>query len=589
MSKVVTDPIFNKEPGMGLNANPFEGEMHIDLTAPMGALSGLYYGLMFQLGKVGFATYKIEETIDVTPVFKQYYDLTIQQKQALEAQVKAGLGQIATSIHDYELIWHDLRKYKEFMDYYTKIEQGNKLAKSKDKKEKEEGEKLKKEGLQLLRSVFIDQVDAHTGEGIALRTITQRWPTIIVDFMRLDDSDTDQRKLAERYHITEAEGAVLSTKNKLFIEWRDNLFKPTLSDRYKQILRLVEARKTSIEQYTEMLKPVIGRYKLINDALEKPEGRTFGLTTFFQPGAQAYSLDYSRIWSFMPFAPAEKYKVTRDYLDEIPLSRTGFTKSEIDEIKNGFERAGDKLPKSVSALPVEPSIDKIVRDSVKKVEKEYNVKLTFKDVFDARNNLVKLFTSRSMQVVGGKNVGHGGTWLFSPYFIFIDMPFLRFVYHSPGGGEFEDLMVDNMTVKNRTQNVIIVTLLEVIAREKQLENYISRLLGEMGVVKTKEGSVLKTIEDMAKDQYPEFFGGERPTEKPKGKEMTEPLKKAQHALGDILSSFGLRFDWLRARGPYEFAMDDRIAEMFQVETMVQGYLYVLRYLQRGVNVPGIRL
>src|SRR3989338_7309176 len=123
MSDVVTDSIFDSQPGMGMNANPFEGEMYIDLTAPMGQLSGLYYGMMFQLRKNGFETLKIDEWIDVTPVFKQYYDLTIQQRQALENQVKAGLGQIATAIHDYELIFHDLRKYKEFMDYYTKIEQ----------------------------------------------------------------------------------------------------------------------------------------------------------------------------------------------------------------------------------------------------------------------------------------------------------------------------------------------------------------------------------------------------------------------------------------------------------------------------------
>jgi hypothetical protein len=35
---------------------------------------------MFQLGKWGFATAKVDENIVVSPVFKQYYDLTIQQR-----------------------------------------------------------------------------------------------------------------------------------------------------------------------------------------------------------------------------------------------------------------------------------------------------------------------------------------------------------------------------------------------------------------------------------------------------------------------------------------------------------------------------
>ena len=129
MSNVVKRDIFNTNPGMGMNANNFEGEITIDITTPLGGWSGQYYSLMFELGRRGFAVFKMEESIDVSPVFKQYYDLTIQQKQALEAQVKAGLGQIATAIHDFELISHDLRKYKEYLDYFTKIEQGNESMK----------------------------------------------------------------------------------------------------------------------------------------------------------------------------------------------------------------------------------------------------------------------------------------------------------------------------------------------------------------------------------------------------------------------------------------------------------------------------
>ncbi|MEM7827485.1 MAG: hypothetical protein QXD72_02135 [Candidatus Aenigmatarchaeota archaeon] len=100
MSNVVKRDIFDRDPGMGINANNFEGEITLDLTGPLGSLSGIFYSLMFELGRRGFAIFKIEESIDVSPVFKQYYDLTIQQKQVLEAQVKVGLGQIATAINE---------------------------------------------------------------------------------------------------------------------------------------------------------------------------------------------------------------------------------------------------------------------------------------------------------------------------------------------------------------------------------------------------------------------------------------------------------------------------------------------------------
>lgn len=598
MSDVIKRPIFDEEPGMGLNANPFEAEMYLDLTAPLGSLSGQYYSLMFQLGRNGFAVFKIDENIDVSPAFKNYYEITINQKHALEAQIKQGLGQIATAIHDYDLISHDLRKYKEYMDYYTKIEKGDKEMKSKVKEEKEKGEKLKKEGVQTLRSVFIDQVDAHTGEGIALRTITQRWPTIIVDFMRLDDEDVDQKKIATRHNITEAEGSVLATKNKLFLEWRDNLFKPTLKDRYQNVLRLVEARRTSITNYTEMLKPIIARFKVINDAMETPY-KNFALRGFFQPGSQAYSIDTTRIWAFMPFAPAEKYKVTRDYLDEIHPKKAGFSKDQIEELVKA-KKMRDHNP-VVSALPVEPSIDKIVMEAVPDVEKAYGVKLSTSDIFDARKRLTDMFLRRSMDVLGGvsrretgEGAQYGATWQFSPYFVFLDLPFERAVIKLPNGSELEDLALNTLTVKGRTQNVIIVTLLEIIAREKQLENYISQMLGEMGVT-GMEGKVpiLKSIEEIAKEQYPEIYSGEEKGKedhkKKKEAKKKDAAKKTKNIFGDVLDAFGLKFDWLRARGPYEFAMDDRIAEMFQVENMVQGYLYVLRFLQKGAGVPGIRV
>ena len=96
---------------------------------------------------------------------------------------------------------------------------------------------------------------------------------------------------------------------------------------------------------------------------------------------------------------------------------------------------------------------------------------------------------------------------------------------------------------------------------------------------------------MSKEQYPEIFGGERMKEK-EGKpkvEITEPLKMIKFNIGDLLSAMGLRIDFLRARGPYEFAMDDRIAQLYQREAMAQGFAYILRYIQQNSGVPGVRV
>ena len=352
-----------------------------------------------------------------------------------------------------------------------------------------------------------------------------------------------------------------------------------------------------------MLKPVIARFKIMTDALETAGGRVVPWRSFFQPASQAYSMDRTRIWAFLPFGPAEKYKVTRDYLDEVPAKKAGFSKAEIDVIKAKLN--ADKntralttyedlfLGGNVSALPVEPSIDDIVREFAPEVEKFYKVKITPWDLFEARQRLVNMFLRRGMETVGqrsyrriGEYVAPGVTWEFSPYYVFLDIPFPRIVIRNPNGSEMEDVMIENMTVQGRTQNVIIVCLLEVMAREKQLENYISQLVGEVG------GPDLKPIEELAKEQYPEIFGKPAP-KMMTGIDIKKGAKHFQWFLGEFMEmigrKWGLHFDWLRARGPYEFAMDDRIAEVFQLENMTQGFHFVLRYLQRGAGVPGVRL
>lgn len=628
--------IWISDPGAGLNAPPFEAEINLDLTAPPGEITGLYYSLLFQLGKWGFERLKIEDWIEVSPVFKQYYDLTIQQRQALEAQIKAGLASIAQAVSDFELVFHDLRKYKEFLDYITWIEEGRRLI----KEGKKEGEELKKKGEQTLKAIFIDQVDVHTGEGIAMKLIAPRWPTIIADFMQLDDEDTDPKKIKDKMKVSEPEGVILATKNKLYQEWRDRLFKETVKQRYQQILQLTEARRESIKQYRNMLKPTLTRYRMITEVLESRGGRaSFARDTFFKPEAQAYSFDFARFWCWKPFSPIEKYKATREFMSEVSAKEAGFKRSEIEIIKMAIEKEPyigtdpDKelfLKGRLYSLPIEPSIDKeVVRKYIPDIEKQYGVKLTPVDIFAARTKLVDQFLRHApearyidiTQPTGRREVLPGAPWIFSPYFIFLDIPFLRVMIRLPNGAEMENVTMENFRYYTQTQNVIILHLLEAIAREKQLENYISQMLGEMGVKN------LESMEEMSVREYPEIFIPETQykiveiKEKDKIKKMSEDekrqyilkkiqerkdkikrmqeeeertgkimeiSKKIKHSIGDILDSVGIKIGWLRARGPYEFAMYDRITKIFQIETGGMAMGQVVGFIKSKAGVPGIR-
>lgn len=564
------------KPGEGINTMPKEAQEFLDFTTTPGASTGMFYGIVFQLPKWGFERFKLAESVEVSPVFESYYRLTIGQKAALEGQIKSGLASIATSISDLELVKHDMRKYKEFMDYFVMLDKGKELVK---KGKGEDGEKLQMQGEQSLKAVFIDQVDVHTdlpNTPIALRSIVMRWPTIIADFMRLTDSDTEPKKIVDRYKLSEAEGVVLMTKNKLYIEWRDRLFKKTVEERFKSLLALVEARKKSVEEYRNMLRPVIARYKSITEMLSQPT--SLQKLSFWRPDAQPISMDFELVWAWKPFAPSEKYKVTREIeLDKIPAEKTGFTKEQIEEIKKD-KGNWDGI---VKALPVEPSIDNVVKGLIKKVEDEYGVKITAKDLYNARQMLVDKFDKSSLGLGGFE------TWPFSPYFVFLEIPIARTIIRFPNGVEIEDLSIENLTAAVKTQNVIIVHYLEVIARDKQLDNYIKQMLGEMGAKgetldELAEKEVFRTEEEIKEKSKEEEKGLEK-IKKSAG-EARGIAGKVRVNIGKIFGLFGSEVSFLRAEGPYEFAVKDRLGKVYFKEATA-SFTMVRDYFKSGFGAP----
>jgi len=576
-------------PGRGICIIPKESEEFLSFTTPLGKASGVVTSLLFQFRKWGYVRYKVDESIWVSPVFKTYYDLVVSQREQLQASIKGGLASISQAISDFELVWHDLRKYKEYLDYFEKLERGRMLMKEK----KEEGEKLFREADTTLKSIFIDQVDIHTGEGVALKLIAPRWPTIIVDFMRLSDEDVEADKISKKLKVSEAEGVVLATKNKMYLEWRDKIFFPAVKERYQRLKGLAEARKKSIEEYKNMLKPTIARYKMIVDALEKPEVRKSILISVAMPYAQAISGDTVTIWAWKPFAPSEKYKITKESLDSIPPLEAGFNGREVEELK---KIRADKLIKGeeVLALPVEPSIDEVVRSYIPEIEKAYGVKITTGDIFDARQMLVEQF---GYALTGLSPVE---AWVWSPYFVFINVPLSRTVVRTPEGIEIEDLEIENLYSALYTQNYIIVRCLELIAKEKQLENYISLLLGEFGVSEKK----IERIEEIVREEFPSVYGldvekKKKEEERMKSLEKIKSVKirrmelvdKIRKAFGKVFEEIGFPVQFFRAFGPYEFAIQQQIAKGYMAAGEGPGreFVKVRDFLKTHFGVPGVEV
>lgn len=539
--------------GRVFHVSPYNQRMILDLSTPPGKASGILLGFLFQLKKWGFHVEKVKEWMEISPVHAPYYEITIRQKQTLERQIKEGLAGISSAVSDFELLLHDLRKYKEYLDYFEKIERGK----------KEKKPELIAEGEQTLKAIFIDQVDVHTGEGIALKLIAPRWPTIIADFMKLTDEDVDPKDIAKKYKISEAEGVVLATKNKLYMEWRE-MFRGTVSGRYERIKGLTEARKKSIQEYRNMLRPYITRFRSIRELGETPEGRRIleGIS-WYRPAAHAVSVDISTIWAWKAYHPPELFKVPT----EVPEVKKSIFKIKFPtEFKKAIRKAFKEKPELIkkygeiytSPTGIEP-LDKWVLKFIREIENEYKIKFSVPDILDAREKLIGLYTSYG--------------WTRDPYFMVLEATAMRTVMRMPDGSELEDIWLEPLRSYMDTQNVILLRLLELKAKEKELENYISQMLGEAAELKEKK----MTIEEIVKEEYPLLFEGKPVVEKKGGKK----LKVAEFLKEKVLFS-------IIKPGPYETTFDDRVTAMYFREIADVLWKPSLNYLKGSVGVPGFR-
>jgi hypothetical protein len=576
-------PPRDMKPGEGINANPFDQNEYLDYSAPMGSCTGVYYGIVFQLGKWGFERFKINEGIFVSPINKGYYDLVLGEKERLSQQIKTGLASISQAYADLELILHDLRKYREYVKLFNDIREAEEIIKrEKDEKKIEEAKMKKLRAIQTLRSIFIDQVDVHTdlpNTPIALRSITSRWPTIISDFMKLERETTPEEI---KLDVSYAEKVVLATKNKLFLSWME-MFEKSVTERYKRLKELAVARENSLKEYKEMLKPTIARYKMINDFLSSSDGRSEIYKSFFRPDAQAFSIDSMTIWAWKPFSPEEKWKATREYFDKISLKDAGFTEEEIDElIKRGAIKSANE---KIEALPIEPSIDRIVRLIKERINKEYGkfgVTLNTADVLKARKRLLEQFKNHSSSATSPV------VWPFSPYFVFVEIPMNRTVLVLPNGIQIEDLSISNLRTFVKTQNIIIGHLMELIAKEKILEIYIDSLLGEFGFDKDEK---IKNVKDMLKEEFVFIYGEEKDIEKyfaPPIKKEEKKKLEAPNIIKKFFDYFGINPSFFRAFGPYEYNVSYRLAKYY---LKVAGGIFsqIKNYFHASFQVPGTQV
>ncbi len=409
--------------GRVLIAPPFEAHVSLDFTGPPGSVLGVYYSLIFQLNKWEYKFQKADEWIEVSPAHAQFYQLTQKQKEDLEGRIKQGLVSVSQSIADMELLMHDQRRYREFLGYLGfKDKDGNVDVQNQGKTDEHS-----------LKAVFIDQVDAHTGEGISMRSIVSRWPTLITDFIAMEDNDTDISKVADKLKVSKAEAVVLVTKNKLYQEWK-RLFGPEIRNRYERIEQLLQARQESVDQYREWLKPYIARHKLLKEGLSSSGNRAFKTTSPFEAGGVATSSSQIQLY------------VWKDFL--------------VPEIFKGGSETTAKMNDSGSLRPD----DNWTRKNL---------------IFSKRYGLINKYPWITKKWVDDMAKQIKNEKLLTPhkvYYSFFVITLDRNTIRMPNGEEFDDGVFDvNMIVMS--QNAVFTKILELKAQQTDMEHYIDKLLG----------------------------------------------------------------------------------------------------------------
>ncbi|TRZ54032.1 hypothetical protein D4Q76_03250 [archaeon] len=514
--------------GLALCANPapfgtYDGSnqnIELNFTGPPGSATGIYFSLVSFLEKSGFKVRKVDESISVTPEHQQYYQLVTEQKRQLEGVIKSGLASAAAAVADASLVEHDLRKYREILNYF--------------KEGVNVGEKKGNE--HSLRAMFIDQVDVHTGDGISLRSIVQRWPTIIADFMKLSIDENSIEKVESKLKgISKAESVILTTKNKLFIEWGE-MFKGAAMERYNQLKSLSDSRKKTVEEYRNWIKPYIARFKSMKLGHESNTGILESSKSPYELAGQASFYNAITLWVWKAYMPSEFRKPSTESTYSVPIADAFIVNTVIKDKKTGLANLYPQLNEK----------------TIKKDKKENVIESTVAD-----DMIGEIIDKGFWNADNGLDPN-------SLYYVFFEIEVERTGGKIPGY-EFEDITF-SVKAYMISQNVMLVKQLELKLREKEIEKYFDQILGIQ-----KEDAVKKEYPELAENKEEPAFKIDLDVGKPwKGyaesagkffKGLDAFFEGVGKGAGKMFSGLGLPLMFAK-RGNYVSDFQDTIVEFF---------------------------
>lgn len=515
----------------------------LNFTGPPGKASSIYYSLIFQLPKWNFFLSKIDEWIEVSPTHQEYYQRTVATKKNLEGIIKEGLASASSAVADYELLKHDMRKYEEMIKYLN---------------EKDEHS---------LKAMFIDQVDVHTGETVAMKSIAPRWPTIIADFMKLEDKDDKVDDIAKKLNISKAEAVILTTKNKLYNSWKGT-FLTVVRDRYHLLYGLVKAREISINEYKTWLKPYIMRFKMTVLGGERENIRASTMKAMADITGQSTFANGIHLFAWKVIKTSDIRK---------PLKEMG-SEGFVTEPYDYYVRDNFILNRKTGLAEIYPWLAETVKycmNCKKYIKLEPGQKTCPKCKWEGKivdKTLADKIVEEEILPAWSKcEMNLDPT---ESYYMFYDIDVSR-VGSRLAVGEIEDI---TFTINGYTMshNILLVKILEMKCREREIERYIDEILG----FKIGESDALA----IAREKYPEAFEVKKEEETELQKFMREFSK-----IGEEFSGFfgGIKMpktDLMFAKpGPYESHFKDRVTKYYMKKTG-ENFAEIIGFIKEKMGV-----
>jgi len=447
-----------------------------------------------------FNVEKVDEYFEISTSHPFYQTIT-KQKHDLIREIKEGLSHVDRAISDVELLMHDARRYREIMNYVE---------------EKDEHS---------LKAMFIDLVDVNLPEGVSMRSIAPRWPTIIADFQELTDNDYEVDKIAKKIDVSKAEAVVLATKIRLYKKWKE-FFISEVKDRYKRILERLYGRKASIEEYRNWLRPLIRRVQMMREV----DDSSLSMHMNFPMGSGTpVSLQYIEWWAWNKLEgleSTEPHKIAKEIYETKGAERK--------EVPTATE-------KSIPRFRIEP-YDDLVKELIPEVETRHGIKITKDIIMEARRRLYER--------------GSPGT----EWYVIVELPCAIEQWKMPNGVEVEDTDFNKLSSVFVTHNILLLRIIEIIAEERKLDLYIDELLGKRVL---GEDGIMKGINELLHEEFPEIYKKEEIEEGPKGfYKLTSELKSSYRSimrsfLRNINYTFGTRLGFFKV-GPYDPSRNQRL-------------------------------